>query len=103
VKVKYRKLAMKELKADLRKEAEAKTLLKRHEALAKLKLATPVDTGEARDGWKINGTSLENAVEHIEALNDGSSPQAEKKFVERTLLGIAGVEPDGIIVVPKKI
>ena len=63
-----------------------------------LKAATPVDTGEARDGWKSDGKSIINEVEHIASLNDGSSTQAPARFIEKTVLAHEGVHPSGIIV-----
>jgi len=66
-------------------------------ATLQLQIVTPVDTGEAREGWynekgrSITGTqvgALRNDVEHIEYLNRGSSKQAPKFFIEQTLLKI---------------
>lgn len=66
-----------------------------------LKEATPVDTGEARNGWKIDGSSIINEVEHIKYLNEGSSVQAPARFIEQTVLSQEGVSPSGIVVVSK--
>lgn len=63
-----------------------------------LKEATPVDTGEARNGWHVEGNSIVNNVEHIGMLNEGSSSQAPAHFVERTLLSQKGVTASGTIV-----
>ena len=63
-----------------------------------LKGATPVDTGEARDGWHREGRDIVNNVDHIDALNSGSSQQAPSHFVEQTILKNADVLPNGIIV-----
>lgn len=58
--------------------------------VAELKKETPVDTGEARDGWVSqetpNGAIVENNVEHIAHLNAGSSQQAPSHFVEKVAL-----------------
>jgi hypothetical protein len=63
--------------------------------------ATPVDTGEASQGWSVIktgfGYSVVNNVEHINALNQGTSKQAPRLFVERTALRFG--KPIGIIVV----
>ena len=67
----------------------------------KLAEATPVDTGEASKGWKIQGSSIVNDVEHIEYLNQGSSKQAPAFFVEKTVLATRGVTPTGVIVKSK--
>jgi hypothetical protein len=51
-----------------------------------LVLETPVDTGEARNGWTLDDSAdvivVENRVEHIGALNNGHSGQAPAGFVE---------------------
>lgn len=71
---------------------------RKKELLEQLRDATPVKTGEARDGWVIEGDSLVNRVDHIEALNGGSSRQAPSHFIEQTLLANPDVKPSGIIV-----
>jgi len=60
--------------------------------------ATPIDTGEARTGWKITERGIENDVEHISYLNQGHSKQADPNFIERTVLATSGVKPNGTIV-----
>lgn len=54
-----------------------------------LKMATPVDTGRARNGWISTAPTVpyqvgivENNVEYIGRLNNGHSKQAPKLFVE---------------------
>jgi len=69
--------------------------------IEKLKSATPVDTGRARDGWIKNGDSIENNVPYIDYLNEGSSKQAPSHFIEKTLLAQPGIKPRGIIVKSK--
>ena len=66
-----------------------------------LKSATPVDTGEARDAWKIEGNAIVNDSDHVEYLNNGSSKQAPDHFIEKTLLSQPGIKPSGIIVKSK--
>jgi len=68
--------------------------------IAALQGATPVDTGEARDGWHLEGKNIVNNVEHIQFLNEGSSEQAPSHFIERTLLSQKGIRPSGTIVRP---
>ena len=65
-----------------------------------LKEATPIDTGQARDGWYYTSNSIENDVEYIDELNSGSSRQAPPHFIERTVLR-KGIRPNGIIVTKK--
>lgn len=67
-------------------------------SLSALKEETPVDTGKARDGWVRKGNTIENPVEYISHLNEGSSQQAPKYFIEKTLLAQKGVVPRGTIV-----
>jgi hypothetical protein len=64
----------------------------------KLKEATPVDTGNARDHWELSGNCLKNSVDYIDNLNKGSSSQAPAYFIEKTLLSQPGVKPNGTIV-----
>ena len=63
-----------------------------------LRNATPVDTGEARNGWRKTRDGLENSVDHISPLNEGTSQQAPAYFIEKTLLTHRDVLPSGIIV-----
>jgi|AntAceMinimDraft_12_1070368.scaffolds.fasta_scaffold176130_2 hypothetical protein len=73
-------------------------------AVETLKVVTPVDTGEARLGWDseiIRGNNREvvdgsifNDVEHISFLNDGSSRQAPKYFIEQVLTTIGILTPN---------
>ena len=62
--------------------------------------ATPIKTGKAREGWKLereaNGYAVKNDVEYIEHLNAGTSKQAPAHFVEQTALKYG--TPKGAIV-----
>jgi hypothetical protein len=69
-----------------------------NECVTALRDATPVDTGKARDGWKVVGKSIQNDVEYIDRLNEGSSPQAPTHFIEKTLLAQRNIVPRGTIV-----
>lgn len=58
-----------------------------------LKEATPVDTGNARDNWKVVPTGdpkrpfkIDNLVPYIQYLNQGSSKQAPAYFIESVAL-----------------
>ena len=62
-------------------------------AYLELRKETPIDTGEARDGWEMERAvsvddiaRITNDVEHILLLNQGHSQQAPRYFVESTLL-----------------
>ena len=87
---------------DLKKEFDALTekgkAAKMESLVNALAAATPIDTGEARQGWHIVGDSIVNNVEYIESLNSGSSQQAPSHFIEQTLLTQQGVSPSGTIV-----
>ena len=71
--------------------------------LSNLEAATPVDTGFARDSWRITTTRsasrfreartvIYNTAEYIEQLNAGSSRQAPARFIETEALRL--FEPD---------
>jgi hypothetical protein len=68
-----------------------------------LRVVTPVDTGEAREGWenikyKENDGYLAgeivNEVEHIVYLNNGHSQQAPRYFIEQVLVTVGVLTPD---------
>jgi cytoplasmic iron level regulating protein YaaA (DUF328/UPF0246 family) len=72
-------------------------------AVTQLKIVTPVDTGEARSGWRslviktrrgqyLSGSIL-NPVDHISHLNNGHSKQAPQYFIEQVLSTIGLVTP----------
>lgn len=76
-------------------------------AVDTLRVVTPVDTGEARSGWsseKYKGPTnlkeevqegiIKNPVEHIVYLNQGTSSQAPKYFIEQVLVKIGLVTPE---------
>lgn len=73
-------------------------------AVDTLKVVTPVDTGEARQGWrdlkvfrkgrKLVDGFIKNDVEHISALNNGHSKQAPKYFIEQVLSKIGLITPN---------
>ena len=89
-------------KGDLKKEIdtmiESEKKAKLESLASSLADATPIDTGEARQGWYVDGDSIVNNVEHIENLNAGTSAQAPTHFIEQTLLTQQGVSPSGTIV-----
>lgn len=88
--------------AKLKREVDAKrkTILieELSKVLIQLKANTPVDTGEARDGWFIDDDSIKNDVPHIVNLNKGSSKQAPSFFIEKTILSNRELSAVGIIV-----
>jgi hypothetical protein len=72
-----------------------------HKLVKDLKEATPVDTGKARDGWRLDGNKIVNDVEYIDSLNAGHSQQAPSHFIEKTLLSDGNVIPNGVMVTSK--
>jgi hypothetical protein len=86
------------LNKDVRAEIEKQRRKITEDLLNKLKEATPVDTGTARDGWKIDGRNIVNNVNYISVLNDGTSRQAPAHFIEKTVLNNSNVKPNGVIV-----
>lgn len=73
-------------------------------ATVQLGMVTPVDTGEARMGWKnrkeksfrkrkFMSATIINNVEHISHLNKGHSKQAPKYFIEQVLMTIGLITP----------
>lgn len=67
-----------------------------------LKANTPVDTGAARDNWKVSRTGdsavISNDRNYISELNGGSSQQAPAHFIEKTVLENRNVISNGTIV-----
>lgn len=53
--------------------------------LGELRAATPVETGQARGGWRLTETGLRNEVPYVGRLNAGSSRQAPAGFVEAAI------------------
>ena len=49
------------------------------------KRETPIDTGQARRGWRRNKKDVVNNVEYITALEDGHSKQAPSGIARPTL------------------
>jgi hypothetical protein len=86
------------LKAEVERIKVSKSQMVMLDVLLDLRAATPVDTGEARDGWSARIDGIENRVEHIEFLNKGTSKQAPSHFIERTVLSNKNVSPKGTIV-----
>jgi hypothetical protein len=86
------------LNKDVRAEIEKQRQKITEDLLNKLKEATPVDTGNARDGWKIDGRNIVNNVNYISVLNEGTSKQAPAHFIEKTVLNNPNVKPNGVIV-----
>lgn len=83
----------KKLREELRKEEEKKLQKVCEQAIAELRDKTPVDTGFAKSQWKLAKAKsktpefeIHNETPYIDFLNLGSSKQAPKYFVEKTML-----------------
>lgn len=61
--------------------------------LSGLQLATPVDTGEARNSWQMEATEDQTVVQssspYMGALNNGHSQQAPAGFIENVIDEVA--------------
>jgi hypothetical protein len=93
------------LEKDLKDEQKSKEKIIVNKLLEDLRSKTPIDTGLARKSWiqhqTVDGFKLENTTEYIEHLNNGSSKQAPKYFIEKTAIEYG--TPLGQIVEPRKI
>jgi hypothetical protein len=79
------------LKKRLIKEVEVKFFNKINALLLDLKEATPKDTKLASNSWflkRVNGLEavISNEQDYIIILNNGSSKQAPRNFIEITML-----------------
>lgn len=98
IKVRGVKETLRELEIKVAKQKDIALHKEIEKTLEELKAATPVDTGEARDGWYSTGHSIENDVEHINILNEGSSKQAPAHFIEQTIIKNPNLVVRGVIV-----
>ena len=98
IKIKGIAATMRSLREQVNSEISKQKAKEMDTIVTKLAQATPKDTGEAAAGWKREGDTIVNRVEHIDYLNEGSSQQAPARFVEKTVLEHQGVSPSGIIV-----
>ena len=69
----------------------------------KLANATPVDTGNARDGWRVVQKDkatfiVKNDVAYISNLNAGHSQQAPAFFIEKVILEEKELHPNGQLI-----
>lgn len=56
--------------------------------LDEVRQKTPVDSGEAKNGWKISGKDIINDVDHIGYLETGTAHTRPIGMVSTTLVGI---------------
>ena len=83
---------------EVNQEVERLAQEERLKLLEELRANTPLETGAAREAWRLEGKSLVNTKDYIDKLNRGSSKQAPSHFIEKTLLSHPGVTPSGTIV-----
>jgi hypothetical protein len=100
--LKFLKIDYKNIEKQLKADYASNESVIAKAAFKKLVETTPVDTGKARDGWKLTkkskGFLIENPVSYIKKLNTGSSKQAPAMFIEQALLDTKGIKPDSISV-----
>jgi hypothetical protein len=82
-----RTLFSKKIKAEVEQQFKQQT----KKLLEDLEDATPVDTGLARNSWSLEfkdstTATISNSQEYIDILNKGSSKQAPRYFIERTMM-----------------
>lgn len=100
--VKGIKEVQQQLAKELAKE-ETRGLTSRSNNLKeRLRAATPVDTGNARDSWRVevdgSKATVSSDVEYMKSLNAGHSKQAPSFFIEREVLKDPELVPIGSIV-----
>ena len=89
------------LKGILKTEVDRRLLEAKMRISRNLSNNTPIDTGRARDGWHVTENGVENDVEYISDLNNGSSRKATKNFIEQTIINDKEVRVVGTIVQQK--
>jgi hypothetical protein len=88
LKIKFDRLSLfKKIKTEVDREFKERTT----KLLKDLEEATPVDTGLAKESWSLEFTDsttavVSNSQEYIDYLNKGSSKQAPRYFIERTIM-----------------
>ena len=85
----------------LKTEADKHVQRVKARIVSNLRENTPVDTGAARDGWRVTDKGITNDVPYISDLNKGSSQQAPSNFIEQTVLNEKDVRVVGAIVQQK--
>ena len=100
--------ALRQAREDFDDIADRELRTRALQAFADVKLATPVDTGRARNSWHLSQTRnnfrdgdgnaflsstilnnrvfLTNGTPYIGRLNDGSSRQAPARFIETSIM-----------------
>lgn len=102
------------LKSEINEIVDDNTKTLTTQAVKELIEVTPVDTGKARDSWRVDAVTInekelpkeriiatiDNEVPYMAELNAGSSKKAPPRFIETTILKY--FDPDGVIVQVKK-
>lgn len=89
------------LQKTLKTEADKRAQRVKARIVSNLRNNTPVDTGAARDGWRVTEEGITNDVPYVDRLNKGSSRQAPSNFIEQTVLADKDVRVVGAIVQQK--
>jgi hypothetical protein len=98
IKIKNINSVLAAVKVNIKETRDNTAILVTNSIKDKLASATPVDTGNARAGWKVVDGNIVNEVEYIADLNNGLSPQAEARFIEAVIISDNRVKVNGIIV-----
>lgn len=98
VRVQGLEAALESLDLDIQSEVNQLVRSRTLQAFGDVSLATPVDTGRARNSWRVSdtiyqisdfdliGQEVVNTTSYIEDLNMGSSNQAPSLFIEQSFL-----------------
>ena len=86
---------------DFAKEGEVEFSSAKRRLLNNVRDETPVDTGKARDGWSLKGDALENDVEYVLPLNNGTVNRPPRFFIEAAIVKTRGVKLRGSAVKTK--
>jgi hypothetical protein len=78
-----------DITADLMQVAKDRADKLAFDIVGDLLAETPVDTGQAKNGWTMDDSgdviTIENRIPYIERLNQGHSKQAPAGFVEEII------------------
>ena len=103
LKIKNFKNELNNIKTKVKETSETEIRKECGKLLNELIEATPIDTGFAREQWRLVKSvdpkyflEFQNSAPYIHYLNMGTSKQAPKYFIEKTVLKRA--KPIGIVV-----
>ena len=86
---------------DFKEQSRQQERKLKRKLLTNIKEATPVDTGRARNGWRLIANNIINEVPYVDDLNNGTSTREPLFFIERAVLNTRGIKVRGQIVKTK--